>query len=105
MTGIAGVWNLDGRPADTRLLVRMGSAILHRGRDQSATWSHQAIGFIARVGVVTPPSADERQPSTDGQHSLVFDGRLDNREELLSELAGNGLASDPSDPALVLAAY
>jgi len=105
MTPIAGVWNRDGRAADLPLLGRMGSALLHRGPNRSP-WYHNAVGFVSHTGVVTSRSADERQPITgDEQTTLIFDGRLDNREELLSMLSVPRFKSALSDSDLVLAAY
>ena len=105
MTPVAGIWNRDGRPADLPLLGRMGSALLHRGPNRSPC-CHNAVGFVSDTGVVTSRSADNQQPITDDeQTTLMFDGRLDNREELLSILSVPRLKSAPSDCDLVLAAY
>ncbi len=105
MTPIAGVWNRDGRPADLPLLGRMGSALPHRG-PKGSPWSHNAFGFVSHTGVVTSRLADERQPIIDDEHTtLVFDGRLDNREELLSMLCLHRRKSALSDSDVVLAAY
>ncbi|MBW8868344.1 MAG: asparagine synthetase B, partial [Acidobacteria bacterium] len=99
------MWNRDGRPADLLLLGRMGAALLHRGPNRSP-WCHNAFGFVSHTGVVTSRSADERQPTADDEHTtLIFDGRLDNREELLSMLCVQRVECELSDSELVLAAY
>jgi asparagine synthase (glutamine-hydrolysing) len=105
MTPIAGVWNRDGRPADLPLLGRMGSALMHRGPNRSP-WCHHAFGSVSQVGLATSRLADERQLTIAGEHTtLIFDGRLDNREELLSMLCVQRVECELSDSELVLAAY
>jgi asparagine synthase (glutamine-hydrolysing) len=102
---IAGVWNRDGRPADLPLLGRMRSALLHRG-PKGSPWCHNAFGLVSHAGVASSRLADERQPITDDEHTtLIFDGRLDNRDELVSMLSVQPLKSALSDSDLVLAAY
>src|SRR5207244_2796221 len=77
------------------------------------------VGLSCQLFRVTPESATEVQPLVDGSGAvLVFNGRLDNRDELLAALRKNGdrtskfkgpvpVFSDASspDPAIVLAAY
>ncbi len=38
MSGIAGIFNLDGRPVDKALLESMSEAIAHRGPDEETFW-------------------------------------------------------------------
>jgi len=107
MSGIAGIYHLDGRPVDLSLLTRMTDVIAHRGPDGAGLWVQGAVGFACQLLRVTPESASETQPLTHSSGAvLVFDGRLDNREELLAVLKESaGIAVSSPDPALVLAAY
>jgi len=106
MSGIAGVWNLDGQPIDRQLIARIGSTIAHRGCDASGIWSAATIAFTAHVARVAPESRNEHQPLTDDHHNaLVFDGRLDNRDELIRQLSLGDAAVDVPDAAIVLAAF
>jgi asparagine synthase (glutamine-hydrolysing) len=106
MSGIAGVWNLDGRPVERPLITRIGTRIAHRGRDISDTWCADSIAFTAHVARVTPESETEQQPLTDdNRNALVFDGRIDNREDLIRQLSLVGRAATIPDAAVVLAAF
>jgi asparagine synthase (glutamine-hydrolysing) len=106
MSGLAGLWNLDGRPADRALVFAVASTIAHRGGDHFGVWSGGAAGFACQLRRVTPESASECQPVVDGGGPvLLFDGRLDNREELLAEVTIDGLPRDAPDSTLVLAAW
>ncbi len=106
MSGLAGVWNLDGRPADRAIVTSMASAIAHRGRDHSGIWCGGPVGFACRLLRVTPESVGECQPATDRLGTvLLFDGRLDNRQELLATTPGAQTSSDCPDSVLVLAAW
>lgn len=106
MSGIAGVWNLDGRPAERTVVAALASSIAHRGPDAFGLWIAGPVGLACHLLRVTPESAAETQPVTNGSASvLVFDGRLDNREELLDAITGVDLTADSPDSALVLAAW
>src|SRR5437762_9247802 len=107
MSGILGIWNLDGRPVDRSELCRLSATLSHRGDDDEGVQICGAVGFASRLFRVTPEASTEVQPLTDSSGTLlVFDGRLDNRDELLSVLPRTSQTSSNSpDPALVLAAY
>jgi asparagine synthase (glutamine-hydrolysing) len=106
MSGLAGLWNLDGRPADRTVVSTIASTMAHRGPDGSGQWVSGPVGFACHLLRVTPESAAESQPVTDDDgHVLVFDGRLDNREELLKAIGGAGVTADSPDSGLVLAAW
>jgi asparagine synthase (glutamine-hydrolysing) len=106
MSGLAGLWNLDGQPADRKILESIAAAIAHRGRDHFGIWSQGPAGLACQLLRVTPESAGECQPAIDGPgHVLVFDGRLDNREELLATMTATGLTPASPDSSLVLAAW
>jgi asparagine synthase (glutamine-hydrolysing) len=107
MSGILGIWNLDGRPVDPAVLAKLGAPLAHRGPDGEGHWIEGPVGLACRLFRVTPEAATETQPLVHACGAvLVFDGRLDNREELLADLKSRaGLSRASPDPALVLAAY
>jgi asparagine synthase (glutamine-hydrolysing) len=106
MSGIAGLWNLDGRQLENLLLARIGSTIAHRGRDFTNIWCHDSVGFIAHVSRISPESARERQPLNDGYgNALLFDGRLDNREDLLSQIGDSSVTAHSPDSELIFEAF
>lgn len=107
MSGIVGIWNRDGRPVDRTLLEGQNAVLAHRGGDRDEAWTGGSVGMACQLMRVTPESAEETQPVINGSGVvLVFDGRLDDREELISDLRRSpGVGPDSPDPALVLAAY
>jgi asparagine synthase (glutamine-hydrolysing) len=108
MSGIAGIYHLDGRPVDPALLTRMTDSIAHRGPDASGHWIDGSVGLGHRMLHTTPESLQEKQPLLDetGHLVLTLDGRVDNRDELQVALAAEGakLRTD-TDAELVLRAY
>lgn len=107
MSGIVGIWHLDGRQASPSLLASMSARLAHRGSDTSDQWCRGPVGLACRLLRVTPESLAETQPALGRSGTaLVFDGRLDNRAELLALLSDTGeVTTDSPDPSLVLAAY
>lgn len=107
MSGIVGVWNLDGRPVEKPLLSRLSATLAHRGPDGEGLWIEGPIGLASRLFRIAPEARRETQPLLHSSGSvLVFDGRLDNRGELLASLkTSSGISADAPDPAFVLAAY
>ena len=85
----------------------MTAAAPHRGPDGVRHWVDGNAGLAHQAFHVTPESVRERQPlaSADGRLTLVADARIDNRDELIRALAGEGLPADPTDADLILAAY
>ncbi|MFX0202082.1 MAG: asparagine synthetase B family protein, partial [Candidatus Hodarchaeota archaeon] len=107
MSGIAGIYYLDGRPVEQADLQRMLDSIAHRGPDGCGIWTKGSVALGCQLLRVTPESANETQPFIHPSGIVVvFDGRLDNRKELLETLQNSTeiFASSP-DPAFVLAAY
>ncbi len=103
MSGLAGVFNRDGRPAERTDLERMSTALAHRGADGAGTWQAGPVGLAHRLLWTTPESLAEHQPLTQGALAITADARLDNRAELCAAM---GLAdSGQPDAALILAAY
>jgi asparagine synthase (glutamine-hydrolysing) len=107
MSGIFGSWNVDGRPLDSVELQRVSSALAHRGGDEEGTVIQGSMGIGCRLLRVTAESVQEARPFvTTSQVVVVFDGRLDNREDLLVALRGDyDVEASSADAALVAAAY
>ncbi len=107
MSGIVGIWNLDGKPVEREVLARMSATMAHRGLDGEEMWVEGPVGLACQLLRVTPESEKETQPLVSASGAVVvFDGRLDNREELLATLKeSHDVSSSSPDPALVLAAY
>ena len=108
MSGIIGLFSLNGRPIDRSLPARMLAAVRHRGPDDARVWQDGPVALGHCLLETTPESAGEVQP-----HHLVheglcitFDGRIDNREDLLEHFDRARFApGDDSDAAFALCAY
>ncbi len=108
MSGIAGIFNLDGRPVDKALLESMSEAIAHRGPDEEAFWLQGSVGLAHRQLRTTPESLHEHQPTPrdNGDYVITCDGRVDNREELIRALEVHApVDTETSDAELILRAY
>src|SRR5207249_670532 len=107
VSGILGIWNLDDRPLDQDVLARSSDTLAHRGPDGCDIWIDGPLGLAYQMLRVTPESLTDRQPLVTTQGSeIVFDGRLDNRDELVTMLrADRSVSFDCPDSILVGAAY
>jgi asparagine synthase (glutamine-hydrolysing) len=107
MSGIVGIWNLDDRPVAPALLASLDSTLEHRGADLHNRWINGSAGLSCRLLRAAPESSCETQPAIGVRGTaIVFDGRLDNRAELLAHLTEcPEVASDSPDSTLILAAY
>ena len=88
MTAIAGIIQFDGRPVNRATLERVQNVLAPYGRDAGNIWHQGAAGLVRTLLRTTPEDAFDRQPlvhPASGQ-VLLFDGRLDNRDDLLREL-------------------
>ncbi len=105
MSTFAGIYNFYAPAIDPHLLMRMGQAIEKRGPDGGSHCLAGPLGMVYRAFHTNNESKSETQPvlSREG-HVLCWDGRLDNRRELIPELKDYDLA-DLTDVAIVLAAF
>jgi asparagine synthase (glutamine-hydrolysing) len=108
MSGIAGIYYLDGRPVEEADLQRMLDSIAHRGPDGSGIWTDGSVGLGHRMLWTTPESLHERLPLTNksGDLTITADARIDNRDELIPALNLNGRPRETiPDSEIILAAY
>jgi len=107
MSGLAGVFYLDGRPPDRGVLDRMLESMVHRGPDGAGVWSEGSVGLCHRMLHTTPESLEEKLPLVrgGGNVALTADARIDNRDELFAALDLGHPREDVGDGELILAAY
>lgn len=107
MSGIAGVFYLDGRPLERGILDGLLGSMAHRGPDGAGLWSEGSIGLCHRMLHTTPESLGEKLPLIHGggNFALTADARIDNRDELLTAFDVDHPRGDIGDGELILAAY
>ncbi len=106
MSGLFGIFNRNGAPVERAVLEAMAQSIAHRGGDLLEFSIQRGAGFGCHLRRVVPESINERQPLLDDSGNLLlFDGRIDNREDLLEALDLRDAASELSDSDLVLRAF
>lgn len=92
MCGIAGVYNLDGKPFLLSNLVRMAETIAHRGPDDEGYYVKDNIALAhKRLSILdTSPRGAQPMASKDGKWVVVFNGCIYNYLELKQELKSKG---------------
>lgn len=92
MSAIAGLVQLDGKPVDRDTLHRMQVLLTPYGRDAQHNWHKGNSGLLRTLLRTTPEDSLDRQPliDTTTKVAMVFEGRLDNRDEL-AEALGLGI--------------
>lgn len=107
MSGIAVIWNRDGRPVDPAVMARMTQLMAHRGPDGEQHWTQGSIALGHRALDTTHQEGSAMGLLRDDAAGLclTFDGRIDNQEELRSRLGLGASPGDAGDEQLVLAAY
>jgi asparagine synthase (glutamine-hydrolysing) len=92
LSAIAGAVLVDGREISDNFLAKMAGAAAKRGYDGVTRWHAGPAGMIRFAHATTPEAAGEIQPFVSDQSGAVicFDGRLDNRAELIALLGPRG---------------
>src|SRR6266851_1132015 len=105
MSAQAGIWNFDGQPVDQSFVEKFASAIDPYGPDGGNAYIDGSIAMVYRACHTTLESRLERQPYVTPCGTVItWDGRLDNREELIPQL-WDELLVDQTDVAIVAAAF
>ena len=106
MNSIGGVYRLDQAPVDRSVAEGMNDAAQVLSDCRRGAWFEESVGLIwvssrverCRTGI--GPKNDRR-----GRCVAVFDGRVDNRKELVAQLRARGADDESSDVELTVAAY
>src|SRR5208283_398214 len=97
MSAQFGKCNFDGKPVDTQELSRVRAELAPYGPDAERVFRKDNVGIIYRAFHTTKESKLENQPYVSPSGAIItWDGRLDNRSELLHELGGE-LSNDSTD--------
>jgi asparagine synthase (glutamine-hydrolysing) len=108
MCGIAGIFDLAGRPVGDAEVRAMNNAIRHRGPDDGGQYVEQGLGLANRRLAIIDLSPAGHQPmaNEDGSLLLVYNGELYNFTELVPLLQSRGHSfHSKTDTEVVLHAY
>lgn len=100
-----GKWNFDAKAADAEQLARVESMLAPYGPDRATFYSKGGVDILYHAFHTTRESCLEIQPEVlESGAVLTWDGRLDNRSELIRLLHGR-VAGDSTDLAIVARSY
>lgn len=106
MSMFAGVLSANAGPVPEILLDYLRMVARTFGFGPPCLWNGGSVAIIHSQSIVTPEDRLERQPvsSPDEKVTLVLDGRLDNRSDLIHKLRLTGTAAAAPDSALLMTA-
>ncbi len=105
MSAQFGRWNLDGMPVNRDYFEKAKAAIAAYGPDDEGLYAKQNIAIVYRAFHTTKESRRESQPYTSASGVVItWDGRLDNRAELIGTV-GELLTANSTDLEIVATAY
>jgi asparagine synthase (glutamine-hydrolysing) len=100
-----GRWNLDGQEIGPDYVERVKAVLTAYGLDGHGCYSRDTIKILYNAHHTTKESRLETQPHISPSGVVItWDGRLDNRTELIREAQGD-LTSESTDVEIVAAAY
>src|ERR1700722_4357925 len=100
-----GKWNFAGQPPAPDYIEKVSAALAPYGPDNNESYSKGSVRILYRAFHTTKESHCERQPHISPSGAVItWDGRLDNRADLISELR-HFLSITSTDVAIVAAAY
>jgi asparagine synthase (glutamine-hydrolysing) len=102
----AGLWNSDEQHLNLGALARISEATAEYGPDGESIRVDRNLGMLYRPFHTTAESRRENQPYTFGGGRLLmtWDGRLDNRADLISQLS-EAIDDKSTDCSIVAAAF
>jgi asparagine synthase (glutamine-hydrolysing) len=96
-----GRWNFDGQAAVPDYIEKVSAALAPYGPDSNESYSKGGVRILYRAFHTTKESRREKQPYVSSSGAVItWDGRLDNRAELISELS-DSLTTGSTDVAIV----
>jgi asparagine synthase (glutamine-hydrolysing) len=108
MCGIAGIFDLRGRPVGADEIEKMSRTLIHRGPDDSGVFVDRGVALAGRRLAIIDLSPAAGQPLVNEDQSvrIVYNGEVYNFRELGRELRGRGHEfRSRTDTEVVLHAY
>jgi len=100
-----GRWNFENQKPATDYIEKVSATLAPYGPDSNESYSKGGIRILYRAFHTTKESHREKQPHISSSGAVItWDGRLDNRADLISELR-DSLTVNSTDLAIVAAAY
>src|SRR5207302_10600874 len=100
-----GRWNWEGQPPAPDYIEKVSATLAPYGPDSNEAYSKGGVRILYRAFHTTKESHREVQPHISPSRAVItWDGRLDNRSELIGELRGP-LSLNSTDVEIVAAAY
>jgi asparagine synthase (glutamine-hydrolysing) len=109
MCGIAGFWQTKrGTKPPLEILKEMGTALVHRGPDDSGEFYDSAAGVglsFRRLAIIDlSPAGHQPMDSASGRYTIIFNGEVYNFEEIRKELGSGCQWRGHSDTEVMLEA-
>jgi asparagine synthase (glutamine-hydrolysing) len=99
-----GRWNFEGQPPAPDYIEKVSATLAPYGPDSNESYSKDGVSILYRAFHTTKESHREKQPYISSSGAVItWDGRLDNRADLISELR-DSLTVNSTDVAIVSAA-
>lgn len=108
MCGIAGIFNVTGKPISVHTIRKMTDILSHRGPDDEGYWVESFIGFgHRRLAIIDlSPLAHQPMQSDDGNLVITYNGEVYNFQNLRVELEAKGYRfRSKSDTEVVLKSF
>jgi asparagine synthase (glutamine-hydrolysing) len=100
-----GRWNFEGQPATADYIDKTSATLARYGPDSTESYSHGGVTILYRAFHTTNESHREQQPHISSSGTVItWDGRLDNRAELIREL-DDSLTNGSTDVVIVAMAF
>lgn len=100
-----GRWHFEGEPLPQDYIRKVAATLARYGPDGDSSFSKDGVNILYHAFHTTKESRRETQPYISNSGAVItWDGRLDNRAELISELRVS-LAFNFTDVDIVSAAY
>src|SRR5260370_15857137 len=100
-----GRWNFEGQQPAQDYIEKVSAALAPYGPDSNEAYSKGDVKILYRAFHTTKESRRETQPHISPSGAVItWDGRLDNRADLISELR-DSLTITCTDVVIVAAAY
>jgi asparagine synthase (glutamine-hydrolysing) len=100
-----GRWSFEGQSADRGYIENVSAVLAPYGPDSNEAYSNGGVQILYRAFHTTKESYREKQPSISTSGAVItWDGRLDNRSDLISDLR-DFVSVNSTDLATVTAAY